>query len=380
MGFLVLPGVTGNPAGLVPRNALVLIEPINSRMVSRKLSRNGVQGNGLRHLDVYRGYRTNRPPAGFRKPSFIRSCKLRRTSQGKMASFGFGNQLFLTSQEEGCIIRRWRIKLSEKDFLAMAQQPSHSLREALLTEVLAQSTPGPMLMPNLQQGSVLNAVATTLGARNNPDLEEAILTQWADLFRTGLLAWGLNLANPNPPFFHLTERGRQVFQYLARDPSNPAGYLCHRESIATLEPVAMSYLTEGLECYVAGLFKAAAVMVGGAAESVVLTLRDHVIQKLTLLHKSIPSGMRDWRFKTVSDALRSFFEAHAEKFNRELLETFEAYWPAFNQQIRAARNDAGHPVSVDPVTPDTVHASLLIFPELVKLSDSLSRWIVEQFA
>ena len=139
----------------------------------------------------------------------------------------------------------------------------------------------------------------------------------------------------------------------------------------------MSNLAEGLECYVAGLFKAAAVMVGAAAESVILDLRKVTIQKLNLLKQPVPKSMEDWRIKTVSDALRSFFEAHLAQFKRELREPFEAYWSAFAQQIRAARNDAGHPISVDPVTPDTVHASLLIFPELARLANSLSRWVAD---
>jgi len=256
----------------------------------------------------------------------------------------------------------------------MTQPVRPSIREVLLAEIKAQEPTG-YSGPTLQQTSVLNAVARTLGANQNLDLEQAILTQWDELFRTGLLAWGLNLSNPNAPFFHLTERGRQALQNVTRDPSNPAGYLRHLASVATLEPVAMSYLAEGLECYVAGLFKAAAVMVGASAESVILDLRNVAVQKLTLLRKSVPRGMEDWRIKTVSDALRSFFEAHTAQFTRELREPFEAYWSAFAHQIRTTRNDAGHPMSVDPVTPDTVHASLLVFPELARLANSLSRWV-----
>ncbi len=147
--------------------------------------------------------------------------------------------------------------------------------------------------------------------------------------------------------------------------------------MATLDAVGLSYLAEGVECYVAGLFKAAAVMVGAAAERVILDLRDVTTQKLTSLGKPVPKNMEDWRIKTISDALRSFFEGHLAQFSRELREPFEAYWPAFSQQIRATRNDAGHPTSVEPVTPDTVHASLLIFPELARLVNSLSRWVAD---
>jgi len=57
-----------------------------------------------------------------------------------------------------------------------------------------------------------------------------------------------------------------------------------------------------------------------------------------------------------------------------LFERFEANWPAITHQIRTARNEAGHPVSVEPVTPEEVHASLLIFPELAALAGQLATW------
>jgi hypothetical protein len=262
-----------------------------------------------------------------------------------------------------------------KGFILMTQSDRLDIREVLLAEIKARQPSGYTSAP-LHQKSILDAVAKRLNANQRPDIEEAILTQWHDLFRTGLLAWGLNLSNPDPPFFHLAERGRQALVHLERNPSNPAGYLRHLASIAELESVSMSYLVEGLECYAAGLFKAASVMVGGAAEKTVLNLRDLTVQKLKSLETPVPKKMEDWRIKVITDALYVFFEGQAVKFERPLYEVFEAYWPAFTQQIRATRNDAGHPTSVDPVTPDTVHASLLIFPELAKLADSLQRWVI----
>jgi hypothetical protein len=250
-----------------------------------------------------------------------------------------------------------------------------SIREVLLAEIEAQDPKGRSGWQDLQQGSVLEAAARKLRASHNPDLESAVLTQWQELFRTGLLAWGLNLSNPNPPFFHLTERGKRALANASRDPSNPAGYVRHLTSVATLGPIAMSYLIEGLDCYVDGLFKAAAVMVGCAAESIILNLRELTVQKLTALGRPVPTGMNDWKIKTVSDSLRDFFDSQSSNFSRDLREPFEAYWAAFAQQIRAIRNDAGHPASVDPVTPDTVHASLLVFPELAKIANGLAAWV-----
>jgi len=68
----------------------------------------------------------------------------------------------------------------------------------------------------LQQSSVLQEASQRLAIRNNAQLEEALLTAWFDLFRTGHLSWGLNLSNPNPPFCHLTSQGRKTLEHLSR--------------------------------------------------------------------------------------------------------------------------------------------------------------------
>jgi hypothetical protein len=75
----------------------------------------------------------------------------------------------------------------------------------------------------------------------------------------------------------------------------------HLASLAKVNDVAMSYLKEGLDCYVAGHYKAAAVMVGGAAESVILDLRDQTVVKLKALGKTPSKQIEDWRIKTVTD-------------------------------------------------------------------------------
>jgi hypothetical protein len=65
-----------------------------------------------------------------------------------------------------------------------------SIREVLLEEIQAQQPKSQIDAP-LSQTSVLNAAARRFGSGN----DEAILTQWDELFRTGLLAWGLNIGS-----------------------------------------------------------------------------------------------------------------------------------------------------------------------------------------
>lgn len=257
---------------------------------------------------------------------------------------------------------------------AMAAKAPIDIRGTLLT-VISEQQPKGATDGSLQTGSVLRETGRRIGAAFNIELEQALLTQLHDLFRTGYLAWGYNLSNPSPPFCHVTERGRQLLEKLSRNPANPVGYRAHLYSVAKVNYIARSYVEEGLECYVSILYKAAAVMIGGAAESMILELRDSLQKKLTSLGRNLPKDLDDWRVKRVIDSMQGYFSSKKAILGADLKEEFEAYWTAFSQQIRAVRNEAGHPSIVDPVTPDSVHASLLIFPELVKLQNKLVEWV-----
>jgi hypothetical protein len=255
----------------------------------------------------------------------------------------------------------------------MPTPPTADIRETLL-KVVDDLQKDPT-QSSLQQGLVLKEAAKRLGCRRNAESELAILSLWSDLFRTGYLAWGFNLDNPNPPFFHITESGRRALERLSRDPGNPAGYLAHINSIANLNVVARSYLNEGLACFGAGLHKAAAVMLGAASESMILEIRDVLLARMNTVGLDVPKGLQDWRVKAINDALGKVLSAHLTCMPRDLRDKYEAFWPAFTQQIRSTRNDAGHPSSVDPVAPDSVHASFLVFPEVARTATELLEWI-----
>lgn len=251
-----------------------------------------------------------------------------------------------------------------------------NIREKLLAEVRRQ-TPDPKNLTSspLQAGSVLRVVAEDIGTRHSVTLEQAILTAWHDLFRTGFLAWGLNLSNPDAPFFHITDQGRLLLSDLSRDPGNPQGYLSRLYASCKLGDIGQSYLGEALDCYASGFHKAAAVMTGAVAESVVLELRDALVKRMKALGRPVSPKLNDWKIKTVFDAIRHSLSAVSNQFPHPLRDAFDSYWPAFAHQIRTVRNDAGHPVSVSPVSPETVHSSLLVLPELIGLQNKLKHWI-----
>jgi hypothetical protein len=247
---------------------------------------------------------------------------------------------------------------------------------SVVLEVIAERAPQGS---HLQSGGVLQEAVRRLGSRTLA-LDQAVLTTFHDLFRTGHLAWGYDLANPNPPFFHLTALGRQALAHHSRDPANPDGYLAHLRARAALDPITESYVTEALQTFNADCIKATAVMVGVAAESLVLRVRDALVARLQALGHTPPAALTDWKIKRVLDAVQSAITAKSASMPKPLFERFQANWPAITYQVRTARNEAGHPVSVDPVTVEQVHGSLLIFPELATLAVEIETWIKTKYA
>ena len=227
-----------------------------------------------------------------------------------------------------------------------------------------------------QMSSVLQEVARRLNLRNSDiATQRAALTFFYDMFRIGYLAWGYNITNPSPPFFHITELGRRALETYSRDPSNPGGYLSYVRSCGTLGDIADAYIVEGVSCYNALCYRAAAVMVGAAAETIAVDLKEAVKTRLTELGKKVNPDYDSRTTAKMMEALTTVFMQHKSILPAPLDESFEPNWPAFVAQIRISRNDAGHPKRLDSAALGTVHGSLLIFPELVKMNDQLRQWV-----
>ena len=128
--------------------------------------------------------------------------------------------------------------------------------------------------------------------------EQLILTCWYDLFRTGVLSWGLNFNNPGMGYVHLTDLGKRTLAQRSRDPSNPQGYMATLEPILPIGSVARSYIEEALQTYKASCNKATAVMVGAASEALAIELRDLLIERMTANSKAVPKALSAWQIKT----------------------------------------------------------------------------------
>jgi hypothetical protein len=148
-----------------------------------------------------------------------------------------------------------------------------------------------------------------------------------------------------------------------------------------MSPVTDSHLQEALRTYNTDCFKAAAVMIGVAVESIILELRDALVQRMTA--GGNPPGksnaLRANQIKEIQRGLKNALESRQQDMPDRLKEKYESYWNAFVQQIRLSRNETGHPNNIEPVTIETVHSSLLIFPEILRTAVELKVWIVNSY-
>jgi hypothetical protein len=260
-------------------------------------------------------------------------------------------------------------------------QPIPNIRQMILEIVQEATIKDPNIAQELQdlvldQSKIINRIKVHL---NTQDGYQEVVAVWYDLFRQGILSYGHDLHKYSQEFLHVTNRGKRVLEQIKRDPANKDGYLEYLNLRAKLNPIAMSYITEALDTYAASCFKATAVMTGAASESLILELRDVLKDRLntlnTLGNLTVPKGLDDNKVLTIKKAIDQVLEQHKNKMGKTLKESFEARWNAYFEQIRFARNEGGHPKSVDPISEDDAHANLLIFPGLAELATQLRDWI-----
>ena len=111
--------------------------------------------------------------------------------------------------------------------------------------------------------------------------EETVREIFWSFILQGILIPGLNNANPNLPFFTLTEYGRGVINNDEPVPHDPDGYLAYlKQEAPHLDPIAMFYVEEGLECFQRGTYTASVVMLGVASEKITLDMAIAVQQSI----------------------------------------------------------------------------------------------------
>lgn len=226
--------------------------------------------------------------------------------------------------------------------------------------------------------AIEGACARAEGTGRGPG-DVRVLESFYALFREGVLSWGLNRSNPGMEHSHVTPLGERVLADLERDPSNGSGYLAELRPLVDPGSVAWGYVAEAVHSYNAGCDRGAAVLLGCAAESLVLDVRDVLVGKLQARGAKVPKAVTDWKAKPVIDEIDRVLRNGVTKMPHDLAERFDAHWRSLFHHVRMARNEAGHPASVRPVERTAVHGNLLLFPALARLARDVRTWIADSF-
>ncbi|MBI5722478.1 MAG: hypothetical protein HZA50_00860 [Planctomycetes bacterium] len=201
----------------------------------------------------------------------------------------------------------------------------------------------------------------------------AALEYWWSLARLGVVAVpGANLneqavsSGTQPCKLVVTERGKKLLERGEQSPHDPPKYLAAvRRRVESPDEITITYLNESIGAWVAGLYRASAVMLGCACERLVLMLAGEIASanlppwsdKIRKKLKGTIVGVSEL-FDVVRDCLAQL--SNEKKLPGTLGDAIDRKLSPIFEHARSLRNKTGHPTGVD-VTSEDAEASLLLF-------------------
>ena len=200
-----------------------------------------------------------------------------------------------------------------------------------------------------------------------------------ELVIEGVLAPGLNSANPSLPHFHITQYGHRALAEAEYQPHNRTGYLARiREHLSMPDGTVMAYLDECLETFVRGNLVASTVMLGIGAERV-----------FDLLCESLEPALADPRERRSFFRLRRRFamKPKVDWVHDKLRRVQEQRLPGFPENaalmvtviydmIRSQRNELGHPREHPPrLNRGDVSANIQVFPKYYETAEAVRQFL-----
>ena len=187
---------------------------------------------------------------------------------------------------------------------------------------------------------------------------------------------GLNVNNPNLPYFALTEYGSQVINSDDPAPHDPDSYLKHLKEVApNLDPIAISYVEEGLECFQRGTYRAAVVMLGVSCERLTSDLANTVQKALSGTEATnLQNVLERGQIAEIYDEIMKRLTPRFDRLPRDLTDGIESHLDGVFAILRTHRNEAGHPtgVMIDRITALGLFSS---FPFYCKHASDLISYI-----
>ncbi len=197
-----------------------------------------------------------------------------------------------------------------------------------------------------------------------------------ELMIQGVITPGLNVQNPNLPWFRLTEYGGKVVATGEYLPHDPTGYLArlHAE-IKNIDATVEAYLKESLNCFERGNYIASVVMLGISSERVFLQLCTEVLNAIQDAREKEKFNkiLKQNAIKPKLDWLLSKFQGMENGAAQHFPDNVNIMLAAIFDFIRCQRNDLGHPRDRLPkVAREDAFVNLRLFPSYVKTAGDLA--------
>lgn len=199
-----------------------------------------------------------------------------------------------------------------------------------------------------------------------------------DLIIEGIIRPGLSDGmNNNLPFFHLTDRGKQVKAEGMASPYDPDGYLKRLTAdVPLFDPVVLTYLTEALSTFRIGCLLSSTIALGCASEKLLLLLIEAYASALpaerqSKFRKEVEGRMIKRQFEEFSKHLES---AIKPKLPGDLRDDLDVHVSGVFTLIRNMRNDAGHPTG-KTIERQQANANLILFPVYARHVYRLIDWM-----
>ena len=259
---------------------------------------------------------------------------------------------------------------------------SSVIRHLIFKAKLTATPQRALLMADIVQRVISMAVSDGF-LRQEPShdqrsaLESKVTEVIWELIIEGVYTPGLSLGQPNLPYLRITEFGRKCFEAGELTPHDPDAYLERLKSACSkLDATMVLYTGEALDTFRAGNYLATAVMVGVAAESMLLRLVDRVGAALNTPERKdkFEKATKGKKAKTQHDELLARLKSPATPLPTELADVLTQQIDGIYDLIRRTRNDAGHPTG-KKMERDETHALLLLFPTYCKTVCELMDWL-----
>ena len=184
----------------------------------------------------------------------------------------------------------------------------------------------------------------------------------------GVLTPGKDAPNPELPWFRITSYGSKVLQEERFIPHDPSGYLEEVRKVTSKQigQTSLPYIEEGLRCFTSGCNVASIMMLGIAAEAVLLDLCNAMHSSLTgpsakqKFEKLAWVGQKHRWVMNTYDSL-----PNTDKKNK-LPSSLRLTLGSLYDLIRKQRNDIGHPTKQPPeIDREMAFISFRMFPPFI---------------